>query len=106
MTNEAIDTIRKTEDEAEACIADARAEAAEKVRSAKLRADEILKEAEAAAAKIAASAEKTAADHADGVIAKGSENARNEAKKAVAAAEPKVEAAADEIIREIFEKWQ
>ena len=106
MTNEAIEKIRQTEEDAAKCISDAKAAAAEKIRLAGLEAEEIVNAAEAEAARDRAAAEKTASDHAGDVLSRGAESARGEAKKTVAAAEPNMDSAVREIIGEIFEKWQ
>ena len=47
MTNEAIEKIRQTEEDAAKCISDAKAAAAEKIRLAGLEAEEIVNAAEA-----------------------------------------------------------
>ncbi len=106
MTNEALEKIRAAEKEAADLVAEARRKATEMRNNAEAGAAQAEDEAAKRAAEILKEAEDNAAKKADGIIDSGVTAARMEAKKMASDAAKNTDAAADEIIRGIFEKWQ
>ena len=106
MTNEAIEKIKAAEKAAADLAADARKKAAEMRADAEKGAADAQKAATDKAAALLREAEENAAKKADGIIDSGVNSARVEATRMVADAAHNTDAASDEIIRGIFEKWQ
>lgn len=106
MANDAINTIRQAEADSAAVIADAVARARDAEKSASEKARQIVENSRTEADALLRLAAKEAQDKADAVIADGVAKARADAKKAVAISDGNMNAAVNEIIRGIFEKWQ
>ena len=106
MANEAINTIRQAEADSAAVIADAAVRARDAEKAAAEKARQIALRARADADEVIRRSAEEAGKKADAVIAEGVAKARADAKKAVALYDANMNAAVNEIIRGIFEKWQ
>lgn len=106
MTSEIMEKIREAETKAAEITANARSEAAQAIAAAQAAASNEIELAQQKARQIAANADEENKRMSDARIDAAREEARTQAKKIVAAAEGNMKAAVNEIIREIFEKWQ
>lgn len=106
MTNEVLEKIADAEAQARKITADAAHQAAESIATARAAASRRMEEAQLQARQIAVQAEEENKKRSDIQIDAGREEARVQAKKMVAAADENMKAAVNQIIREIFEKWQ
>ena len=106
MANEAIDMIRQAEAWAEETSAGAAAKRGAEEKAANERERQIVEEARARAQAEAKESAEEAGRKADAVVSDGVLAARGEAKKMIAAADGNMNAAVNEIVRGIFEKWQ
>ena len=106
MTSEIMVKIREAETKAAEITANARSEAAQGVAAAQAAASDEIEQAQQQARQIAANADIENKSISDARIDATREDARIQAKKIVAAAEENMKTAVNEIIREIFEKWQ
>ena len=106
MANEAINTIRQAEADSAAVIADAAARARDAEKAAAEKARQIALRARADVDEVLRKSAEDAGKKADAVISEGVAKARADAKKAVALSDANMNAAVNEIIRGIFEKWQ
>lgn len=106
MTSEIMVKIREAETKAAEITANARSEAAQAVAAAQAAASDEIEQAQQQARQIAANADIENKSISDARIDATREDARIQAKKIVAAAEENMKTAVNEIIREIFEKWQ
>ncbi len=106
MANETIEKIRDAEAQALEITAQAGRQAAQSVAAARAAASEKMEAAQLQVRQIAAAAQDAHKKQSDACIDAGRRDARVQAKKMVAAAEENMKTAVNEIIREIFEKWQ
>lgn len=106
MANEILEKITDAEAQAMNIKAEAERQAAQSVAAARAAASEKMESAQLQAHQIAAAADAEHKKMSDACIDASRADARVQAKKIVAAAEENMKAAVNEIIREIFEKWQ
>lgn len=106
MTSEIMEKIREAETKAAEITANARSEAAQAIAAAQAAASDEIELAQQKARQIAANAAIENKSISDARIDTAREEARIQAKKIVAASEENMKTAVNEIIREIFEKWQ
>ncbi len=106
VTNEVMEKITAAEARAREITADAARQAAESIAAARAAASGRMEEAQLQARQIAARAEEENKKLSDARIDADREEARVQAKKLVAAADENMKAAVNEIIGEIFKKWQ
>ena len=106
VTNEVMEKITDAEAQARELTADAARQAAESVGAARAAASQRIEEAQLQARQIAAQAEEETRKLSGVRIDAAREEARAQAKSMVAAADENMKAAVNEIIREIFKKWQ
>ncbi len=106
MRNEVIEKIKDTEVRAQEITADFRRQAAASVAAARTAASKRIEAAQLQAHQIAVDAEAENKKNYNIRIDSSREEARVQAKRMVAAADENMKAAVNEIIREIFKKWQ
>ncbi len=106
MENEVIEKIKDAEVRAREITADAARHAAAFVTAARDAASRRIEDAQTQARQIALDADAENKKIFDIRIDSSHEEARGQAKRMVAAADENMKAAVNEIIREIFKKWQ
>ncbi len=106
MTSEIMEKIREAETKAAEITASANRKAVQSVTAARAAASDEIEQAQQQARQIAVNADEENKRMSDARIDAAREEARTQAKKIVTAAEGNMKAAVNEIIREIFEKWQ
>jgi vacuolar-type H+-ATPase subunit H len=106
VKNEVIEKIKDAEARAQEITADAVRQSAASVEAARAAASARMEEAQLQARQIALHAEAENKKIYDMRMDSSREEARGQAKRMVAAADENMKAAVNEIIREIFKKWQ